>query len=295
MSKIFMLRPKKRKELKTIKKMKIGDFLSYMDDGYDFNVYYDEDFLSNKIEDNVLLIGRETISARGFEFSCEDKYFEMRINTPATSGDWKTLINFIQDLAEKTNSTIQNEDEEYLSIDEIQNFDYEPDILLGISMIKEHLGESESLHLPTGDAQVIVDEEMFQTVIDAENKIEAFDKMIEEVIFNPAYFAKQQFFMKNDTEELIGYYVLSHDLDTILPTPKPSLTYDNLWIEKEYGTVSQWLLAIVFDDDSTIKSFDYAEALEKLKPWNKIDSGQIEVSAKTGEDLAKLFEDLEEV
>ena len=88
-----------------------------------------------------LLIGEDKVSARGFELSYDNKnkIYAVRIFTPSSREDWLLALEYIKALAKKFNSEIVNERGEVYTVDNIDKFDYENDILYGIEVITSNL------------------------------------------------------------------------------------------------------------------------------------------------------------
>lgn len=281
MSLVFKIKPKKNQNVKEIEELTVNEFLEHMGNNYDF-LYKDKEFLKEKVLKNILVLGVEFITSRGFEFSCEEDYFEVRINTPATSNDWRIFIEFIEDLQNKTNGILINESNKTIKA---ENIDYEKDILSGIEIVKNHVNQYETITLLGSDKAITISKEMVNRILDSENKIKAFDEMMEKVFHSSSYFARQQFFKLNN--ELVGVYTLSYNYDIVLPLI-PTINYENIGIEKEDGKISRWVLAIVLENEKVVE-FDYTEGIKKIKNFNKIDNNQIEISSKTVEELKEIF------
>ena len=84
-----------------------------------------------------LLIGEDKVSARGFELSYDNKNkdYAIRVFTLSSREDWLLALEYIKELAKKFNSEIVNEREEVYTVDNIDKFDYENDIIYGIATI----------------------------------------------------------------------------------------------------------------------------------------------------------------
>ena len=92
-----------------------------------------------------LLIGVKNESARGFELSYDkkNKDYVVRIFTPSSREDWLLALDYIKTLAKKFNSEIENNRGEIYTIKELDKFDYESDILYGISSISAKINDRE--------------------------------------------------------------------------------------------------------------------------------------------------------
>jgi len=92
-----------------------------------------------------LLIGEDKVSARGFELSYDNKNkdYAIRVFTPSSREDWLLALEYIKELAKKFNSEIVNEREEVYTVDNIDKFDYESDILYGIEVVSSNLKDKD--------------------------------------------------------------------------------------------------------------------------------------------------------
>lgn len=283
MSVIFRVETDKLNE---IKNMSVSDFLEFMENKYE-SLIEEEEFFENKIENVILALGYFEYSSRGFEFYIEENHIEVRINTPATSKDWNMCLVFIKELKEKTNAKLFTEDdEEFKNVEEIN---YEQDILYGINAIKNRLEEDDlkSMKLIGTDRSIEISREMINDILNSDDVIEAFDETLEKVFHSGAYFSKQLLYKIDD--EIVGVYTIGDGYDVVIPLV-PSLDFKNQHVEEEYGKVTKWSLSIVFqDEDEEIVELDYLENISKIKEYKKLDNNQIEISAKTKEELKEIF------
>ncbi len=273
-------------KLNEIKNMTVTEFLEFMENKYE-SLIDEEEFFEEKIENITLFLGYFGYSSRGFEFYIEENHFEVRINTPASSKDWNMCLVFMKEFKEKTNARLFTEDDE--EFENVEEIDYEPDILFGINSIKENLEKNDykSTTLLSVGRSIKVSQEMINEVANSENVIEAFDEMLEKVFYSEAYFAKQQFYKIND--EIVGVYTIGDGYDVVIPLV-PSVDFDNQYIEEEHGKVNKWLLTIYFDDENEeMVELDYLENISKVTGYTKLDNNQIEISSKTKEELKEMF------
>ena len=115
---------------------------TYNTDGMDIN-----DLLLSPLSNyQCLLVGAEYESARGFELSYDNKnkVYGVRIFTPSSRKDWLLALEYIKALAKKFGIEIVNERGETYTVDNIDKFDYEPDILYGLKLITENLKSGEA-------------------------------------------------------------------------------------------------------------------------------------------------------
>ena len=117
----------------------------------ELNVFAISDIDINKLllsplsDYECLLIGVKNESARGFELSYDkkNKDYVVRIFTPSSREDWLLALDYIKTLAKKFNSEIENNRGEIYTIKELDKFDYESDILYGISSISAKINDRE--------------------------------------------------------------------------------------------------------------------------------------------------------
>ena len=235
-----------------------------------------EGFYGAKLNElDCLVAGTDGLSGRGFEIGYADGAYNVRIGTPSTRTDWKIALEYLKNLAIKMDSEITSEDGEKFSAQNIEDFDYEPDIRAGLEAIEQNLQK---------EAQI-------STIYGIRNEV-SFDKKIIARILGvkdiqnlDAYFANQMFYRRNDSGEIIGQYVLSQGVVTALPF-EPSVEYKNLQMLGD-EKVAQWSVAIFGgegDDDekyeilATLKYENFIQNWPKVK-YEFIDAKNIVVSA----------------
>ncbi|MBS9776289.1 MAG: DUF4299 family protein [Fusobacterium sp.] len=284
MSLVFKVVPKENKKIEEIKNLSVNEFLEFMGDNYDF-LYDDEEFLKEKIGNNVLLLGKKLVSSRGLEFYLNEECFEVRASVPSTTKDWGVISEFLKDFLNKIDGKLIDEDDEILTVEDIN---CEEKVLRGIELLESYnLKEEESVGLlGVNGITMSISKKMLDEIIESENKVKTFDEMVEKVFHSPAYFARQQFLKIKD--KLVGYYSFGCDYDIVLPLT-PVLSYENMKIEEEHGKISNWLLMIFLGGEEIIQ-LNYQEAIKKIKDYKKLDDNQIEISAKTKEELKEIFE-----
>ena len=247
-----------------------------------------------------LLIGEDKVSARGFELSYDNKNkdYAVRIFTPSTREDWLLALEYIKALAKKFGSEIVNESEEIYTADNIDKFDYTSDILYGIEVITSNIkDEDKKVSSIYGINRVVsFNQEMSDKINNSDSPIDTFSNIIKEIQYLDAYSANQQFYQNNEDHRIIGAYILTENLRTILPY-KPSVEYENSNIVKN-EEVSFWNIVLVFidGDENDENSYqvgekiDYNDFIKKL-PINKykfIDASYIMVEPLSKEEILEL-------
>ena len=248
-----------------------------------------------------LLIGEDKVSARGFELSYDNKNktYAIRIFTPSTREDWLLALEYIKVLAKKFNSEIINERGEVYTVDNIDKFDYENDILYGIEVITSNLksGEAHNYSIFGIDRVVSFNQEMLDKINNSDSPIDTFSNIVKEIQYLDAYSAHQQFYKNKADGKIIGAYTLTQNLRTILPY-KPSVEFENSDIVKN-DEVSCWNIGLVTinGDENDPNSYqvagnlNYDDFIKKL-PINKykfIDASYIMVEPLSKEEMLDLL------
>ena len=248
-----------------------------------------------------LLIGEDKVSARGFELSYDNKNkdYAVRIFTPSSREDWLLALEYIKALAKKFGSEIINERGEVYTVDNIDKFDYENDILYGIEVITSNLksGEAHNYSIFGIDRVVSFNQEMLDKINNSDSPIDTFSNIVKEIQYLDAYSAHQQFYKNNEDYRIMGAYTLTQNLRTILPY-KPSVEFENSDIVKN-DEISFWNIALVTinGDENDPNSYqvagnlNYDDFIKKL-PINKykfIDASYIMVEPLSKEEILDLL------
>ena len=264
------------------------------------NIDINDLLLSSVSNYECLLIGEDKVSARGFELSYDNKNkdYAVRIFTPSSREDWLLALEYIKALAKKFGSEIVNERGEVYTVDNIDKFDYENDILYGIEVITSNLksGEAHNYSIFGIDRVVSFNQEMLDKINNSDSPIDTFSNIVKEIQYLDAYSAHQQFYKNNEDYRIIGAYTLTENLRTILPY-KPSVEYENSNIVKN-EEVSFWNIGFVVinGDENDPNSYqvagqiDYNDFIKKL-PKNKykfIDASYIMVEPLSKEEILEL-------
>ncbi len=248
-----------------------------------------------------LLIGEDKVSARGFELSYDNKnkIYAVRIFTPSSREDWLLALEYIKVLAKKFDSEIVNERGETYTVDNIDKFDYENDILYGIEVITSNMksGEAHNYTIFGIDRVVSFNQEMIDKINNSDSPIDTFSNIVKEIQYLDAYSAHQQFYKNNEDYKIMGAYTLTQNLRTILPY-KPVVEFENSDIVKN-DEVSCWNIGLVTidGDENDPNSYqvagqiDYDDFIKKL-PINKykfIDASYIMVEPLSKEEIFELL------
>ena len=250
-----------------------------------------------------LLIGVKNESARGFELSYDkkNKDYVVRIFTPSSREDWLLALDYIKTLAKKFNSEIENNRGEIYTIKELDKFDYESDILYGISSISAKINDREGAqYIILGINRLVVfNKKMFDKIYSSGNTIDAFSTIVRETQYLDASSAPQNFFKNNDNGKIMGNYTLVEGLRTILPYI-PNVEFENSNIVKNED-VSVWniTLLIIELNKNDRKNYyclagnlEYDKFIKKLSTdkYKFIDGAYIMLEPLTKEEILKLLD-----
>ena len=264
------------------------------------NIDINDLLLSSVSNYKCLLIGEDKVSARGFELSYDNKNktYVVRIYTPSSREDWLLALEYIKALAKRFNSEIVNERGEVYTVDNIDKFDYENDIIYGIATILSGLEDKEvKVYNIYGINRVVsFNQEMSNKIENSASPIDTFSNIVKEIQYLDAYSAHQQFYQNNEDGKIIGAYTLTQNLRTILPY-KPSVEFENSDIVKNED-ISLWNIALVTinGDENDQNSYqvagnlNYDDFIKKL-PINKykfIDASYIMVEPLNKEEILEL-------
>ena len=248
-----------------------------------------------------LLIGEDKVSARGFELSYDNKNkdYAVRIFTPSSREDWLLALEYIKALAKKFDSEIINERGEVYTVDNIDKFNYESDILYGIEVITSNMksGKTDKYTIFGVDRVVSFNQEILDKINNSDSPIDTFSNIVKEIQYLDAYSAHQQFYKNKADGKIIGAYTLTQHLRTILPY-KPSVEFENSDIVKN-DEVSCWNIGLVTinGDENDQNSYqvagnlNYDDFIKKL-PINKykfIDASYIMVEPLNKEEILDLL------
>ena len=247
-----------------------------------------------------LLIGDGKESARGFElyYDNKNKNYSIRVFTPSSREDWLLALEYIKALAKKFDSKIISETGEEYTVDNIDKFDYEGDILYGIEVISSRVkGDNPTLYSIFGINRVVsFNQEMIDKIENSDSPIDTFSNMVKEIQYLDAFSANQRFFRNKEDGEIIGAYTLTQNLRTILPY-KPSVEFENSDMVKNED-IAFWNIGLVtIDGDENDRNsynvaahLDYDDFIKNL-PENKyrfIDASYIMVEPLNREELLGL-------
>ena len=286
--------------------LNVEDALSLLDkELYSYNtenIDVNDLLLSPVSNYQCLLIGDGKESARGFElyYNNENKDYSIRIFTPSSREDWLLALEYIKALAKKFDSKIISETGEEYTAENIDEFDYEYDVLYGIKTISSGLQDEEvNVYNVYGINRVVsFNQKMIDKIENSDSPIDTFSNMVKEIQYLDAFSANQQFFRNKEDGKIMGAYTLTQNLRTILPY-EPSVEFENIEII-ENKDVSFWNIGLVtIDGDENNESsyqvagnINYDDFIKKL-PVNKyrfIDASYIMVEPLSKKEMLELLQ-----
>ena len=265
------------------------------------NIDINDLLLSSVSNYGCLLIGEDKVSARGFELSYDNKNksYVVRIYTPSSREDWLLALEYIKALAKKFGSEIVNERGETYTVDNIDKFDYENDIIYGIATILSGLEDKEvKVYNIYGINRVVsFNQEISNKIENSVSPIDTFSNIIKEIQYLDAYSANQRFYQNEEDGRIMGAYSITESVRTIIPY-KPSVEFHNSDIVKN-DDIAFWNMGFVVinGDENDPNSYqgvgqlDYDDFIKKLpkEKYKFIDASYIMVEPLTKEEILNLL------
>ena len=265
---------------------------------YNKNIDINDLLLSSVSNYECLLIAEDKVSARGFELSYDNKNksYVVRIYTPSSREDWLLALEYIKALAKKFGSEIVNERGETFTVDNIDKFDYENDIIYGIATILSGLEDKEvEVYNIYGINRVVsFNQEISNKIENSVSPIDTFSNIIKEIQYLDAYSANQQFYQNREDGKIMGAYTITENVRTIIPY-KPSVEFHNSDMLKN-DDIAYWNMAFVVinGDENDRNSYQpvgriaYDEFIKKLpkEKYRFIDASYIMVEPLTKEEIS---------
>ena len=262
------------------------------------NIDINDLLLSSVSNYGCLLIGEDKVSARGFELSYDNKNksYVVRIYTPSSREDWLLALEYIKALAKKFGSEIVNERGETFTVDNIDKFDYENDIIYGIATILSGLEDKEvKVYNIYGIKRVVsLNQEISNKIENSVSPIDTFSNIIKEIQYLDAYSANQQFYQNREDGKIMGAYTITESVRTIIPY-KPSVEFHNSDMLKN-DDIAFWNMTFVVinGDENDRNSYQpvgriaYDDFIKKLpkEKYKFIDASYIMVEPLTKEEIS---------
>ena len=265
------------------------------------NIDINDLLLSSVSNYKCLLIGEDKVSARGFELSYDNKNknYAIRVFTPSSREDWLLALEYIKALAKRFNSEIVNERGEVYTVDNIDKFDYENDIIYGIATILSGLEDKEvKVYNIYGINRVVsFNQEISNKIENSASPIDTFSNIVRDIQNLDAYSANQRFYQNEEDGRIMGAYSITESVRTIIPY-KPSVEFHNSDIVKN-DDIAFWNMGFVVinGDENDPNSYqgvgqlDYDDFIKKLpkEKYRFIDASYIMVEPLSKEEISDLL------
>ena len=281
--------------------LEIGqDFSQYVvqEDAEEYN-----EFLKEKINNfECILLGKDNISARGFELSYDDKTdsYAIRVFAPSSIADYETAFDYIKKLCVfLENDNITTEDNETYTADTISTYNYKEQIRCTLEAIYDDLKNSDHEYFEIfGLCRLVaLNKKIVKEIIKSKEAVENFSSFITDLQYIDAHSARQKLY-KEDDGSVFGVYTITETVPTIIPFT-PCIAYENADTVKN-SDISQWLIGlVVIDGDpndpesySVYKYIEHKKFVKKLpgKKYTMLDAKYILIqglSRKEIESIAK--------
>ena len=279
--------------------LEIGQDFSQYTVGEDDEEY--NDFLKEKINNfECILLGKDNISARGFELSYDDKTgsYEIRIYTPSAVADYETAFDYLKKLcAFLGNNKITTEDNETYTTDTITAYNYKEQIGYALEAIYNNLKNSDHEHFEIFGLHrpVALNKKIIKEIIKTKEAVENFSSFITNLQYIDAYSARQKIYKKDDGS-IFGVYTITETVPTIIPFT-PCIAYENADTVKD-SDVSQWLIGlVVIDGDpndpgsySVYKYIEHKKFVKRLpgKKYTVLDAKYILIQGLTRKEIESI-------
>lgn len=169
--------------------------------------------------DRLPRLGVPGETARGFEIAEAADTVSVRINAPSSSTDWIYALRYLASLSAHFGTpSIYDEDNEVYDAESILSFDYGTHIEYGIESLGRALEESKSdvIGVPCETCTFHVDDEVYHLIVDDDDPVQAFSRMINNVenidAFRPRVIA-----CRAENGDVTGYYVVSAGISNAIP------------------------------------------------------------------------------
>ena len=279
--------------------LEIGQDFSQYTVGEDDEEY--NDFLKEKIGNfECVLLGKENVSARGFELSYDDKTdsYAVRIFAPSSIADYESAFDYIKKLCVfLENDNITTEDNETYTSDTISTYNYKEQIGYALEAIYDDLKNSDheyfeifGLHRP-----VALNKKIIKEIIKTKEAVENFSSFITNLQYIDAYSARQKIYKKDDGS-IFGVYTITETVPTIIPFT-PCIEYENADTVKD-SDISQWLIGlVVIDGDpndpgsySVYKYIEHKKFVKRLpgKKYTVLDAKYILIQGLTRKEIESI-------
>lgn len=192
-------------------------------------------------------LGVDGQCARGFNLSYNSDYtsYRVHINTPSSIQDWQCALAYAKDLAQYCGSQIISEHEDVFTTDNISDFDYIPDIKVGIDSLKQTIAEAnmDQLTLFGLNRPFNLNPSMVDEIVNSANPAYTFSELFTAIQNEDIFTANQMLYENTEKGFIFATYVLSQGVRTALPHT-PSINYEHA-NQLNNEDIKEWWLSVV--------------------------------------------------
>ncbi len=228
-------------------------------------------------EFHPILVACDDFSGRGFElgYDREKDCYKVIAFTPSTLNDWRTIFETIARLANHLSvEEVIDEEENAYQAGHI-TYDYREDIAYGIDAMLSRYETGKTIAFFGYYRPMVLGEEEITQLQAAADRVQFFSDWVEEQQHIDAHYARLRF-VKDKEGTIIGNYMLSSGLPTILPYELPPLIDVRKWDITAEG-VGSWQLSLMAVTDNTklpnsyedLGTVDYQAFLNRLPEHKK--------------------------
>ncbi len=236
-------------------------------------------------EDNKLYrIGNLNKSGWGFDFKVVEGYYNIRVYTPSSIGDWSLAIKMLSKLSRRESSRIlcENGSEyNYQTIYEFNYYQYIEDAIKNLTGISEHYGINYIQYL---------DDEIVEGFLNSDDVVRAYSDFITECQWINYYPAKQAIYKRKNRAGYMSSYTLTTGVDTILPA---KVILESKYISRGLEVREYNIGFFDYRKGKVVGVLDYEVFLKHLPKDNfyYIDAINIALKAMSSEEISQLIID----
>ncbi len=252
----------------------------------------DEDKRKNIIKDEILFIGVQSESGRGFDISLKDGVYKIVITSPATIEDWRHVTTFVSNLSIREEVSITDKDNNTYDSNSIFEYDYEKDIIAGLDLMYSKLCGDDAMNTMSVMGvhyAIAFDERMIKELYGTKDTVQTFSDFIRDSQWLNAYPLRQQLLSHELRKETHSVYTLIPNTRLILPKePMIDIMYLMQGVEKK--DVDRFVILVFDEKNEVIGDIDH-NRLEEILPKNsyeQIDAVNIMTREFSTEELREM-------
>ena len=207
----------------------------------------------NEIE--TINLGIENKSLRGINLFYHDDKYNIKVNSPANSSDWKLAIKLLSKMSNYLHNDIFNiEENRFYNNVNIFDFNYENEILEGIAVIKTLSTGDFAASISGFNLDIFIDHQFLVKLDNDTEKIIQYATALQWDAYaaNPGYILKQN-------KLWAGYFILSSNILTHLP--KLPILPEEYEMSNDEDVV--WVIIFRDSDEGQVGVMDYSEFISK--------------------------------